>query len=428
MNALSFFLSILVAYGSLVSLFVHPQAPQDDAGDFTPVTRFIVTSDVHITTIGDVQTTRLEKMIKLGYKIAAQDGAYNKLDAVLVAGDITDMGTKIAFGSIKAAVKPVLKDETQFLATVSTSHDDRSIGKESLALYEEIMGQETDFHRVINGFHFIGVSASKVEGEHYGEHQKEWLREQLDAAVADDPSKPIFVIQHEHISNTVYGSSDFEGWGMPDFADVLKDYPQVIDFSGHSHYPINDARSIWQGEYTALGTGGLYYTEITVDDVKTVHPKNYRLVSTFWVVEIDADNRIRLRAVDLGAQEYLCEYILESPFEREYTPEKQIARSKPPVFGKDASAEMKNGRIKLDAAESADGMPVFIYRAFVVDSQGNRTAVGKTVPEYYRHKVPDTVKIELSDLPEGSVAVEVVAENCYGMQSEPLTVKVNGII
>ena len=418
----AFFLAVLVSYGTLVSLFVNPKAP-DDTGDFTPVMRFIVTSDSHITTIGDVQTTRLQKMIKLGYKIAQRDEEYDRLDAVLIAGDVTDMGTKIAFGSIKAATAPVLKDETQFLATVSTSHDDRNLGKESLDLYTSVMGQETDFHRVINGFHFIGVSASKNEGEQYGEYQKEWLKEQLDAAVADDASKPIFVIHHEHISNTVYGSSDFEGWGLPDFSEILKNYPQVVDFSGHSHYPINDARSIWQGEYTALGAGGLYYTEITVDDVKTVHPKNYRFVSTFWVVEIDAENRIRLRAVDLGAQEYLCEYILESPFDRSYTPEKQRERSMPPVFGEEAKISMQSNKLVFDAAESTDGMPIFIYRAFAVDSEGNRIPVGKTVPQYYRFKVPSSVKIELENIPEENYTLEVVAENCFGMQSEPLALK-----
>lgn len=420
MNGISaFFLVVLIAYGSFVSIFVNPKAPED-TGDFTPVTRFIVTSDTHITTIGDFQSTRLEKMIKLGYEIAEKDEEYQKLDAVLVAGDITDVGSKIAFGSIKAATKPVLKGDTQFLATVSTSHDDRSLGKESLSLYEEIMGQETDFHRVINGFHFIGVSASKNEGEHYGEYQKQWLKKQLDEAVADDPSKPIFVIQHEHISNTVYGSSDFEGWGMPYFAEILEEYPQVIDFSGHSHYPINDARSIWQGEYTALGAGGLYYTELTVDDTRTFHPTDYRFVSTFWVVEIDADNRIRLRAVDLGAKEYLCEYILEGPLDRNYTPDMQKSRSKPPVFESDASLKLTGKKVTFDAAKSADGMPVFIYRAYAVDDKGNRTPVGKTVPSYYRYDVPETVKIELENLPDGNYTLEVVAENCYGMQSEPL--------
>lgn len=416
----AFFLSVLVSYGTLVSLFVNPKAPSD-TGSFTPVMRFIVTSDSHITTIGDVQTTRLEKMIKLGYRIAENDEEYKQLDAVLIAGDVTDTGTKIAFGSIKAATAPVLKGDTQFLATVSTSHDDRTLGKASLELYSDIMGQETDFHRVINGFHFIGISASKIEGEHYSDYQKEWLVEQLDAAVADDPVKPIFVIRHEHISNTVYGSSDLEGWGMPDFADILKEYPQVVDFSGHSHYPINDARSIWQGEYTALGTGGLYYTELKDYDYKTIHPQGYRFVSTFWVVEIDAENRIRLRAVDLGAQQYLCEYLLNSPFERKYTPEQQMMRSKPPVFAENTKLKVRKNSVVFDAAESADGMPIFIYRAYAVDAEGNRTPVGKTTPKYYRYNVPDTVKIELENLPEGEYTLEIVAENCYSMQSEPLT-------
>lgn len=419
MNIASFFMSVLIAYGTLVSCVVYPHAPED-TGEFTPVLRFLITSDSHITTIGDVQTTRLEKMIKMGNKIAAKDAEYKKLDAVLIAGDVTDMGTKIAFGSIKAAVKPVLKKDTQFLATISTSHDDRNLGKASLELYSNIMGQETDFHRVINGFHFIGVSASLTEGEHYSEYQKEWLVQQLDAAVADDPTKPIFVLQHEHIQNTVYGSSDFEGWGMPDFADILKNYPQVVDFSGHSHYPINDPRSIWQGEYTAVGTGGLYYTELTVDDIKTVHPKGYRFVSTFWVVEVDANNRIRLRAADLLSQEYLCEYTLEGPLDRSYTPDSRIASAKAPVFAEGTKLSNINGKLKFAAAESADGMPIFIYRAFAVDSEGNRTPVGKAVAQYYRYKVPESVTIKLENLPEGEYTLEVVAENCYGMQSAPL--------
>ena len=73
MNSIpAFFLAVLIAYGSIVSIFMQPSAPED-TGDFTPVTRFIVTSDSHITTIGDVQSSRLEKMIKLGYKIAEKD-------------------------------------------------------------------------------------------------------------------------------------------------------------------------------------------------------------------------------------------------------------------------------------------------------------------------------------------------------------------
>lgn len=416
---LSFCLAVLTAYGSLCAFFVNPKAPED-TGEFKPVMRFIVSSDSHITTIGDFQSVRLQKMIKLGYDIAEKDNEYNKLDAVLMAGDVTDQGTKIAFGSLRAVKNSVVKGDTQFLAVAASSHDEKSLGKASRDYFTEVMEQETDFHRVINGFHFIGISASRTEGEHYSEYQKEWLVKELNAAVADDPFKPIFVMQHEHISGTVYGSLDNEGWGMPDFRDILQRYPQVVDFSGHSHYPINDARSIWQEGFTAVGTGGLYYVELTVDDERTVHPAGYRQVASFWVVEVDADNRIRMRAVDLGAEEYLCEYILNTPFDRSYTRAAQLLRSKAPEFKEGTELQVKGSKVKFDAAQSMDGMPIFMYRAYAVDAEGNRTPVGKTLPEYYVYNVPDTVTIKLENLPEGDYTLEVVAENCFGMQSAPL--------
>ena len=87
----------------------------------------------------------------------------------------------------------------------------------------------------------------------------DWAKEELKKAAEDDPTKPIFVQQHYHITNTVYGS---DLWGTDVFTSILNKYPQVIDFSGHSHYPINDPRSIWQGRFTALGCGTLAYFEL----------------------------------------------------------------------------------------------------------------------------------------------------------------------
>ncbi len=416
----AFFLSFLTFLASITSVFVSPEAPAD-TGEFTPVMRFIISSDSHVATVGDTQTTRIEKMIKLGYDIAEKDEEYKKLDAVLMAGDITDDGTKLGFASFKAAQDAVLKDGTKALSVIAKSHDSNSMGNTAAGEYfTQITGQPTDFHEVINGFHFIGISVTATSGEHYSQYQKDWLKEQLNEAVKDDPFKPIFVVHHEHVSNTVYGSSDFEGWGMSDFKDILEKYPQVVDFSGHSHYPINDARSIWQGGFTALGTGGLYYVELTIDDERTVHPQGYKKVASFWVVEVDANNRIRLRAVDLGAEEYLCEYNLNTPFDRSYIRAAQLLRSRKPEFKEGTTLDVKGKKVTFAAAESKDGMPIFMYRAYAVDGEGNRTPVGKTLPEYYNYDVPDTVTIKLENLPDGDYTLEVVAENCFGMQSDPI--------
>ena len=419
-SIIAFFLSFLTFFGTLMSVSVNPKAPAD-TGEFTPVMRFIISSDSHVETIGDTQTTRLQKMIKLGYDIAENDAEYKKLDAVLMAGDLTDGGAKMSFASFKAAQDAVLKDGTKSLSVIAKSHDSSSMGNAAAGEYfTSITGQPTDFHEVINGFHFIGISVSATAGDHYSQYQREWLVEQLNEAVKDNPFKPIFVVQHEHIADTVYGSRSNEGWGMDYYADILKHYPQVVNFSGHSHYPINDARSIWQGEFTALGTGGLYYVELTVDDERTVHPDGHKKVASFWVVEVDANNRMRFRAVDLGAEEYLVEYTLNTPFERKYTPAQQLLRSRAPEFKEGTILEVKKNKVTFAAAESKDGMPIFMYRAYAVDSEGNRTPVGKTLPEYYNYDVPDTVTIKLENLPDGDYTLVVVAENCYGMQSKPI--------
>ncbi len=419
-SLVAFLMSILTFFASITSLFVSPEAPED-TDDFTPVMRFIISSDSHVSTMGDTQSTRVEKMIKLGYEIAENDEEYNKLDAVLMAGDLSDDGTKIGLASFKASQDAVLKGDTKALSVIAKSHDSSSMGNDGAVEYfSEITGQPTDFHEVINGFHFIGISVSATPGDHYSEYQREWLTEQLNEAVKDDPTKPIFVMHHEHVANTVYGSSDFDGWGVNYFADIFKKYPQIVHFSGHSHYPINDPRSIWQGEFTALGTGGLYYVELTVDDERCVHPDGYHSVASFWVVEVDANNRIRMRAVDLNAEEYLVEYTLNSPFERKYTPAQQMLKSRLPEFKEGTTLTVKNNKVTFAAAESKDGLPIFIYRAYAVDAEGNRTPVGKTLAEYYNYEVPDKVTIKLENLPEGDYTLEVVAENCYGMQSKPL--------
>ena len=62
--------------------------------------------------------------------------------------------------------------------------------KELRAYYNTVSGNDADFHVVINGYHFIGVSASPVDGVHYSTAQQKWLKQQLTEAAKEDPNKP----------------------------------------------------------------------------------------------------------------------------------------------------------------------------------------------------------------------------------------------
>lgn len=429
-SIISVFMAIITFFGSFFGLFITPEAPED-TGDFVPVLRFMASSDTHVRAANDEQSLRLQKAIKMSYAIAEADENYNKLDAILVAGDTTDDGLQSQFCAFKSAVDAQIKEGTQFMALLAQAHDGYTWDAGSLEYYKTLHGVDaTDNHYVINGYHFITISRSNVDGVRYADYQREWLKAELDKAVADDPNKPIFVSHHEHVDNTVYGSSDFEGWDDEFFKDIFVQYPQIVHFSGHSHYPLNDPRSVWQGEFTAIGTGALYYVELTVEDERTVHPDGYKDVYTYWIVEVDANNRLRLRGIDLAEEKILCEYILDNPADpanREYTPEKQAARSTAPVFAEDARVDMKKswGKVKLtfDSAKSTDGMPVFLYKIVVNDADGNEVYNDWLLPEYYSATVAETNTIDLGRLSKGYYTAKIIAETAYGVQSEPLVVE-----
>ena len=119
-----FFVSL---FASIMTMF-NPVAdvasmPVEADPDFVPVVRFVVSSDSHVKKFNDLGCQRIMKMIKTGYAAAEADKNYNKLDAAIMVGDITDFGLPWTFFSIRAAVENVLKDETDFLAVAAKNHD-----------------------------------------------------------------------------------------------------------------------------------------------------------------------------------------------------------------------------------------------------------------------------------------------------------------
>lgn len=393
--------------------------------EFLPVLRFTVCSDAHIDGVDTVGYKRLKKAIDFSLAFAEKNENYKNLDAVLVAGDFTDHGKPEEFKAFKEIIDFAVKKGTELHSIVARNHECMTLHKKALRLFKSITHQDTDFHIVKGGYHFIGLSTSALPFIYYSPMQKKWLKKQLDDAVAHTPDKPVFLIHHEHVRDTVYGSSKFDGWGHSFFSEILKGYHNVVDFSGHSHYPINDPRSVWQNEYTAIGTGSLKYAELTVDDERCVHPPTHKECANFWIVEADRTGNLHLAGIDCQASEILCEYYFNNPADktnREYTPTKQRLRSKAPVFPENADIIINEEKGEYSAvypkADSTDGMPVFIYRLTLSDKNGKEIAKSKTVPSYYLFKSEDTICTKLGKLPKGKYNIKIIAETAYGVGSE----------
>ncbi len=419
-------LSIFTFLFSVFGGWLPVDAPKDVEDDFVPVMRFVAASDTHVITLGDTGCRRIMTMMKQAYALSDADADYNTVDAVLFAGDVTDDGTMTAYAAFAATTNVVLREETTRLAVVAKSHDCNTYGKGALDIFTQVTGQETDIHAVVNGFHFIGLSTSHEEAQYTAE-QVEWLDRELAAAVADAPEQPVFVFHHEHVSNTVFGSYDHEGWGLPVFIEVLEKYPQVVDISGHSHYPSHDPRSIWQDSFTAIGEGGLAYVELSVDGVNSIHPTGSKTVAQALIVEVDAANRVLVKVLDITAGEILCTYLIDNvtdPVKTKYSHETRSAAAKAPVFAEDAALSFKKGVINstftVPQATTEEGNDVYLYRLTVLDEAGEELYAKWEFSQHFFAERPDSIDIAFS-MPKGAHSAQVVAEDVWGHQSTPLT-------
>ena len=61
---------------------------------FVPVLRFIASSDSHVKADDDRNSNRVGAMLAQAYALADGDAVYSNLDALMMAGDLTNNGTK----------------------------------------------------------------------------------------------------------------------------------------------------------------------------------------------------------------------------------------------------------------------------------------------------------------------------------------------
>ena len=427
---ISIILSVFTFFASLISpLFVAPvpEMPQDD---FVPVMRFVSTSDTHIKTLGDTGCRRLSAMLKTAYAISEADEDYKNLDAVVFSGDITDSGYRDSFYAFAAITDNEIREGTERLAVVSKAHDSYTFSFNSLKVFEGITGQETDFHRVIGGYHFIGISRSATLKQ-YTDEQVKWLDENIAAAVKDDPNKPVFVFQHEHVRDTVYGSSKSDGWGLDVFTKVLEKYPQVVHISGHSHFPANDPRAVWQGSFTAINDGGLSYFELAVDGRNGQFPEDKERMSQALIIEIDADNRVLVKVLDVDGGKIMREFLIDNITEENKTKYSFDTRKEDavaPVFSEGATLGCeKKGLmhyITVPQATVSEDNEVFLYRIYVINEKGKTVYKDWEFSQYFFHDMPESITFDGFMTFSKNCTVKVCAEDVWGNTSEYLEIKV----
>ena len=247
---------------------------------FNPVVRFIVTSDAHISSAAspdkDVGAKKLSKM----YQVAndyAKTQPFSTINHAFVVGDGSDDYSTNSMQKFWNITKEAESKYGIKTSAIMGNHEfawqiEDPNPETAIANWKNVTNQELDFSFTINGYHFIMFSLHNGNNSLYDDvNQSRWLEGEIQKALNDDSSKskPIFVFQHVGVKDTCYGTAanymqtkDETLGKIPAqlIPKVLKKYPQVVDFSGHSHFPLTDPRAVMQTEFTSVATG-------TLDDV-----------------------------------------------------------------------------------------------------------------------------------------------------------------
>ena len=383
--------------------------------EFKPVLRFLVVSDVHYADNREKEHERMEKALKTAYELSEKE-EYSKLDALYVVGDFSKRGTEAQMLGFKKTLDDFVKEETDVTVSLA-SHEYMTDGEEAaLERFSRIFNMEYDSHKVINGYHFISVTSTN--GCHFDDAKQAWVAEELKKAVADDPRRPIFFFQHPHIMGTVYGSAN---WGEDELTAILMNYPQIINFSGHSHAPINDPRSIHQKHFTCLGTGTLSYFELDEFDkvYGTVPPGNEK-AAQMLIVEADAQDRVRIYPYDLITSNFFpYTWKIDSAWDVDsflYT-DARYKTTEAPYFENSAKAVISDLKedgftVTFDQAKT-DSDYVDDYNVIIKDSKGVTVRNSTVWSEYYFYDMPATISVSFDGLTKGEEYQAVIYANSF---------------
>ncbi|MBK1809103.1 metallophosphoesterase [Clostridium sp. YIM B02505] len=113
------------------------------------------------------------------------------------------------------------------------------------------------YKQTVNGQHFIFLgseSDSDRDKAYLSDTQLNWLDEELYKVAKYENDQPVFVFLHQGLNNTVAGTKSGQDWGGviqdSQLRFILNKYPNVIYFSGHSHWQLESQSTMYQDTAT----------------------------------------------------------------------------------------------------------------------------------------------------------------------------------
>ncbi|SFB08689.1 3',5'-cyclic AMP phosphodiesterase CpdA [Lentibacillus halodurans] len=350
-------------------------------------------------------------------------------DAFVFLGDLTDNGYTEQYDNAMEVYEENRQDGTQSLFAIGNhEYYNDANALESQERFLEKTGMDSlYYHKVIKDYDFV-VMGEEDEG-YFSKQQINWLDEQLSKAEQRDSKKPIFVFMHWPIEDTTYGSEWHVEPNGELLYETLEKYPQVVFFSGHTHYPVSDPKSIYQKDFTSVNTGSVNYMWTENGYLQGHLPPGHDEVSNGLLVEV-YNNRVIIKRRGFHSNDWLGDpWVIKTPAKTnkfKYTSDRD---NKKPYFKKGSSVSINQDKttsteLYAEFQQASDNILVHSYQVTAVNKMTGETAKEYTAfSEYYKDSVPEKLELPISGLKPGNeYEINIKAIDAFGnISDESLT-------
>lgn len=395
---------------------------------------FAVISDIHF---GDETSPGWKVRIP---RVLHTLNSYNpKIRNLFIVGDLANNCLESQYNDIATYFSNSnLIDQSIKKTFIRGNHDNyRDNGPQ---LFSKYFNQPFNQYFEMQGYPVITIGCNSSEWRFcsysYNPETLSFLKKSLADAADKYPGKPIFVFNHIVPKGTVIGSYDDDMGGyVTGLDEILKEYPQIIDFTAHTHFAITDPHQIYQKDYTVVNDGSqkmdMNATHWpTWQQLNAEKEIDYDAVTEGLIVHVDAENRVIIERWNTARNEkYDKDWIISPPFDGTNFTYINRTGGTAPWWGEGAqlSTTIVNDTIcYLTFPQAKDDDDVYRYVVNIEDSEGTKviTPINQFSLLNFASKRPNKITIPILGLPVGTeLKATVVPYDAYDKAGPKLSLQ-----
>ncbi|MFF2550380.1 metallophosphoesterase [Nocardia sp. NPDC058058] len=191
-------------------------------------------SDTHIRAAGDPIHNGVDSHANLVRVLDRLRAAGGRVDALVLSGDLTDIGDAAAYRRLRETLEPAAAELGAQIVYVMGNHDERgAFGTELLGLTLS-PDRPHDYVREVAGLRVIALD-STIPGRHDGRlepSQLQWLADELRTPA---PRGTLLAVHHPPLRSALAAARILKLHNTDDLADVVAGTDVRMIVSGHHH-------------------------------------------------------------------------------------------------------------------------------------------------------------------------------------------------